>query len=130
MRLSSVLLPPPDGPVSATSSPGSRWSDTSASARIPPPSKLFRTFRTPTSAPLTRVSLDHRDRETADAGQVALGRGDRVPHALLAHRGRGEGVGPLRRDRLLPDAGPYDVGADLAHREAVEEHLDMDPACH
>ena len=37
----SVLLPHPDGPVSATISPGLRVSETSSSARIRPLSKLF-----------------------------------------------------------------------------------------
>jgi hypothetical protein len=55
--LSSVLLPQPDGPVIATTSPGAIRSETSRRARILP-AKVFETLSTSTPAPpLSAVAL-------------------------------------------------------------------------
>ena len=50
-RFRSVLLPPPEGPVSETTSPGSSRKETSSSAQIRPSSNDFETWSTTTSTP-------------------------------------------------------------------------------
>ena len=51
IRLSSVLLPLPDGPVSEANSPGASRREASTSARILPPSNALPTTSTATSTP-------------------------------------------------------------------------------
>ena len=52
IRFNSVLLPDPEGPVSATKAPASNRIETPESAPMRPPSKVLLTSSTTTSAPL------------------------------------------------------------------------------
>src|SRR5450759_1916571 len=57
IRLSSVLFPLPEGPISETNSPGSICRVTSSSERMSPPSKLLRTCSTVTATPCPLFAL-------------------------------------------------------------------------
>jgi hypothetical protein len=60
IRFSSVLLPDPEAPVSATSSPGSTANEISRSAGTRPSSKDLRTPVTRTAAPVVTRAVSPR----------------------------------------------------------------------
>src|SRR5439155_14111115 len=117
IRLSSVDLPQPDGPVSATNSPGARRSETSSSARIRPPSKLLLTCSTTTSAPATSADGNGNDLLHRPAARPD----DRLEvEGLSPRRGRPRDLLALR---LAPDADdvPDPPLVHLPNEQAAEE---------
>src|SRR5690606_32680664 len=148
--LSSVVLPEPEGPSSAMSSPGSASSDTPRSAAAASKARLTSSSLTATDSPQSMPprpapsSADHMTRLREVVAPLEDGlddeRDERQQREQRRQRERGDPVVlvvedlDLQRDRvrLAADvAGDDGGGAELAHRARVaQQHAVEEPPTH